>query len=51
LTASIGGSWSLMSERMKDIKNSDDKQYYVYVLEAKMAFYNGMTIPLMRNCP
>jgi len=31
----------------RKIKNSDDKQYYVYVLEAKMAFYNGMTIPLM----
>ena len=31
----------------RKIKNSDDKQYYVYVLEASLAFYNGMTIPLM----
>jgi len=33
----------------REIKKGDghDKQYYVYVLEASLAFYNGMTIPLM----
>ena len=31
------------------VKKSDSrkKQYYVYVLEASLAFHNGMTIPLM----
>ena len=33
----------------REVKNGDghDKQYYVYVLEVSLAFYNGMTIPLM----
>jgi len=28
-------------------KNGQDKQYYVYVLEASLGFQNGMSIPLM----
>jgi hypothetical protein len=33
----------------REVKKGDgnQKQYYVYVLEASLAFYNGMTIPLM----
>ena len=33
----------------RKVKKGDghEKQYYVYVLEASLAFYNGMTIPLM----
>jgi hypothetical protein len=33
----------------REVKKADghDKQYYVYVLEASLAFCNGMTIPLM----
>jgi hypothetical protein len=33
----------------REVKKADghDKQYYVYVLEASLAFFNGMTIPLM----
>lgn len=29
------------------VGDKDEKQYYVYVLEASLAFHNGMTIPLM----
>ncbi len=33
----------------REVKKGDsrEKQYYVYVLEASLAFHNGMTIPLM----
>jgi len=33
----------------REVKKGDSrkKQYYVYVLEASLAFHNGMTIPLM----
>lgn len=34
-------------ERKVHKKDEQDKQYYVYVLEANLAFQNGMTIPLM----
>jgi len=37
------------SERKKRVKEGEEpkKQYYVYTLEASLAFQNGMTIPLM----
>jgi hypothetical protein len=31
----------------RKVKTGGQKQYYVYVLEACLAFHNGMTIPLM----
>jgi len=36
-------------ERKVKVKEGEDskKQYYVYILEASLAFQNGMTIPLM----
>ena len=34
-------------ERTIGKEDQKDKQYYVYVLEASLAFQNGMTIPLM----
>lgn len=34
-------------ERKVKKGDSREKQYYVYVLEASLAFHNGMTIPLM----
>ena len=38
--------WSEECSERK-IKKGEEKQYYVYVLEASLAFQNGMTIPLM----
>jgi hypothetical protein len=32
---------------VKSGKDGEKKQYYVYVLEADLAFHNGMTIPFM----
>ncbi len=40
--------WCEESLQRRVGKPEDDKrQYYVYVLEANLAFYNGMTIPLL----
>ena len=41
--------WSeeCLERKVKNGKDGESKQYYVYVLEANLAFYNGMTIPLM----
>ncbi len=40
----IGEEWL---ERKVGKEEDDKKQYYVYVLEASLAFQNGMVIPLM----
>ncbi len=41
--------WSeeCLERKVKNGKDGESKQYYVYVLEADLAFHNGMTIPLM----
>lgn len=41
--------WSeeCLERKVKDGNEGEKKQYYVYVVEASLAFHNGMTIPLM----
>lgn len=39
--------WSEECLERKTGSQAEEKQYYVYVLEASLAFHNGMTIPLM----
>ena len=42
------GLWSEECLEQKDkTKDGEGKQYYVYVLEANLAFHDGMSIPLM----
>jgi hypothetical protein len=36
-----------LERKVKSGKDGEKKQYYVYVLEADLAFHNGMTIPFM----
>jgi hypothetical protein len=41
----VGSAW--LQRRINGGKDSEALQYYVYVLEASLAFPNGLTLPLM----
>ena len=36
-----------LQRKQKDGSSASETQYYVYVLEANLAFANGITIPLL----